>query len=164
MKRLYKYIITFIAIFTLFGINTQVQSAATLTAPQPSTVTVQPQTNCINPINVVNNPRAYLNKTITFDAEYISFSSLGLDYKPAFRDSSKYISVLIKRNDVSDHVIPLSEMKIFVSREIAEKNVDIEQGDTIRITGTVFSTALGDPWVDAKSFTIIKRINKSKNK
>ena len=48
-------------------------------------------------------------------------------------------------------------MKIFVTREVAEKNVELEAGDKIRITGKVFSTALGDPWVEAKTFTVTSK-------
>jgi hypothetical protein len=117
----------------------------------------------VSPLSVVENPDKYLNKNITFEAEYVSFSSLGLDYPPAKRDSSKYISVLIKRDDVNTNVIPLSEMKIFITRELAEKNVDIETGDKVKIEGKVFSTALGDPWVDVDTFKIIS-IKKSDDK
>ena len=116
------------------------------------------------PTDVVKNPAKYLNKNITFNADFISYTSLGLDYKPALKESNKYIGILIQRNDVTDHVIPLSEMKIFVTREEAEKHLDLEQGDKIKITGTVFSTALGDPWVDVKTFTVLSQKNKKNNK
>ena len=53
-------------------------------------------------------------------------------------------------------------MKIFVDRDTAEKNIDIEAGDKIKITGTVFSNALGDPWVDVKTFTNLTPKNKDK--
>ncbi len=109
----------------------------------------------VSPVAVVNNPAKYLNKNISFTAEFIAFTSLGLDYKPAFRDGNKYIGILIKRDDVKESTIPLSEMKIFLTREVAEKNIDIEQGDKIKITGKVFSTALGDPWVDVKTFNVL---------
>lgn len=116
------------------------------------------------PTDVVKNPEKYLNKNITFNADFISYSSLGLDYKPALKESEKYIGILIQRNDVIDHVIPLSEMKIFITREEAEKHLDLEQGDKIKITGKVFSTALGDPWVDVKTFTVLSQKNKKNNK
>ncbi len=136
--------------------NNKVESKNTKTAVKPAV-----KETTVSPVAVVNNPDAYLNKTITFNAEFVAYSSLGLDYKPAFRDGSKYISILIKRDDVSNHTIPLSEMKIFVTREEAEKHVDLEQGDKIKITGTVFSTALGDPWVDVKTFTVLSQKNKT---
>lgn len=118
----------------------------------------------VAPIAVVDNPVKYLNKTITFDAEFVSFTSLGLDYKPAFREGSKYIGVLIKRDDVQNHVIPLSEMKIFMTREMAEKNIDLDAGDKIKITGKVFSDALGDPWVDVTSLTVLTKKEKKEIK
>ena len=111
---------------------------------------------------MVNNPAKYLNKNITFNADFVAFTSLGLDYKPAFRDGTKYIGILIKRDDVKNHVIPLSEMKIFLSRDMAEKHVDLETGDKIKISGTVFSTALGDPWVDIKEFNVLTQKKKEK--
>lgn len=116
------------------------------------------------PLDIVANPDFYLNKDVTFTAEYVSFSALGLDYKPAFRDSQKYIGILIKRPDVISNIIPLSEMKIFVSRDIAEKHLDIEPKDIIKLSGNVFSTALGDPWFDVKEFTVVKSSAKSAKK
>lgn len=118
----------------------------------------------VSPLDVVNCPSKYLNKNITFTAEFVAFTSLGLDYQPALREASKYIGILIKRPDVTDHTIPLSEMKIFVTRETAEKNIDIETGDKIKISGKVFSNALGDPWVDASSFTMLTQKSKTEKK
>lgn len=119
----------------------------------------------VSPLDVVCTPSKYLNKNIKFNAEFIAFSSLGLDYKPAFRDSAKYIGLLIKRDDTAKE-IPLSEMKIFMTRELAEKNVDLEAGDKISVSGKVFSTALGDPWVDVNAISVISKKNKpvEKNK
>ena len=51
---------------------------------------------CVKPLDVVANPDMYLNKKIKFRAAFDKFSTLGLDYKPALRDSQKYISFLIK--------------------------------------------------------------------
>lgn len=115
----------------------------------------------VSPVEVVNYPSRYLNKNITFKAELIAFTSLGLDYKPAYRDPAKYIGVLIKRPDVVGHTVPLSEMKIFITREVAEKNMDADAGDIIKISGNVFSTALGDPWMDATSFEIVQKKEKT---
>lgn len=114
----------------------------------------------VSPLEVVNNPSKYLNKNITFNANFVSFTTLGLDYKPAFRDSAKYIGILIQREDSKSNVIPLSEMKILVPRENMEKYADLEQGDKIKITGTVFSTALSDPWVDVTKFEVLSQKNK----
>ncbi len=141
---------------------------AAVQAPQKPAVqkaadTVKTYTTVL-PVDVVNNPAKYLNKDITFTAEFVAFTSLGLDYKPAFRDGSKYIGILIKRDDVKDHVIPLSEMKIFITREAAEKHIDVEAGDKIKISGNVFSNALGDVWVDANVFDVLTQKSKKEDK
>ncbi len=122
------------------------------------------QATVVSPVAIVNNPSLYLNKTVSFSGEFVSFTSLGLDYKPAFRESSKYIGVLIKRPDVKDHTIPLSELKMFMTRELAEKNIDIDTGDTFYLTGKVFSNALGDPWLDITEFKITNQKNKQEKK
>ena len=114
----------------------------------------------VSPLFIVNNPGAYLNKTVSFSGEFAAFTSLGLDYKPAFKDSSKYIGILIKRPDVKDHTIPLSEMKLFMNRKTAEKNMEIEPGDKFKLTAKVFSAALGDPWLEVIDFQIIDKKNK----
>ena len=114
----------------------------------------------VSPLSIVANPEKYLHKNVTFNAEFVSFSSLGLDYEPAKRESTKYIGILIKRDDVKDHVIPLSEMKIFIDRELAEKHADLETGDKIVISGNVFSTAIGDPWLDVKELTVTTKKEK----
>ena len=86
--------------------------------------------------------------------KFSKFSTLGLDYKPAFRSSDKYISFLFFRDDVVG-TIPLSELKMFISRKLAEKLPDLNEGDTIKVTGTVFSNALGDAWLDAENIQLI---------
>ena len=89
-------------------------------------------------------------------AKFDKFSTLGLDYKPAFRSSDDYISFLIKRDDTT-HDIPLSEMKLFLTRTEAEKFIDLKTNDEVEIKGVVFSDALGDTWVDVKQLTITKK-------
>lgn len=115
-------------------------------------------------LTVVANPASYLGKPIKIKAVFDKFSTLGLDYKPAFRDSQKYISFLIKRDDVKDHTVPLSEMKIFILRTEAEKFIDLESGDIVEIYGKVFSSALGDPWLDVQKLTILEKKVKPKDK
>ena len=108
---------------------------------------VVPLTNLVNPINVVKNPNAYINKRINVSAKFNKFSTLGLDYKPAMRSSENYISFLIFRPD-TDKKIPLPEMKLFIKRNLAEKYIELKEGDSIQFSGVVFSNALGDTWVD----------------
>ena len=118
----------------------------------------------VSSLNIVNNPSAYLNKKVKFKAEFDKFSTLGLDYKPALRDSQKYISFLIRRDDVTDHVIPLSEMKIFIKRTEAEKFIDLDSGDVIEVYGKVFSDALTDAWVDTDKLVVINKKKKDEDK
>lgn len=119
---------------------------------------------CVKPLDVVANPDMYLNKKIKFTAAFDKFSTLGLDYKPALRDSQKYISFLIKRDDVTDHTIPLSEMKIFIKRADAEKFIDLDSGDIIEVYGKVFSNALTDPWIDTEKLIVVDKKNKDTKK
>ena len=158
MKNKVKILCFLTLVSGLLFVNTNyniVNSVATTVKNQVNTVYTT-----VEPLKVVETPDAYLNKNITFDAEYVSFSSLGLDYKPALKESTKYIGILIKRNDVKDHTVPLSEMKIFLKRELAEKHTDLEEGDKIKISGIVFSTALGDPWVEARELNVIEKKKK----
>lgn len=115
----------------------------------------------VKPLAVVNAPSAYLNKTIIMNAKFDKFSTLGLDYKPAFKSSDNYISFLIKRDDTT-HDIPLSEMKLFIKRETAEKFIDLKTDDEIEITGKVFSDALGDAWIDVTKLVVIKKAPENK--
>jgi hypothetical protein len=109
----------------------------------------------VNPLQLVARPQVYLNKTVKITGKFDKFSTLGLDYPPAMRSSENYISFLIQRPDITDHNIPLSELKIFLNRTEAEKYIDLNSGDIIEFSGKVFSTALGDPWMDAQSFKVI---------
>ena len=115
-------------------------------------------------LNIVNNPQRFLNKRVKIQATFDKFSTLGLDYSKALRESSKYIGILIQRDDVLDHNIPLSEMKLFMKKEMAEKHIDLDTGDKIEIVAKVFSTALNDPWLDIENLTVIKKVKKEERK
>lgn len=112
-------------------------------------------------LNIVENPNKFLNKTVKMQATFDKFSTLGLDYNKAMRSSADYIGILIQRDDVVDHNIPLSEMKLFMKKELAEKHIDLDTGDKIEIIAKEFSTALGDPWLDITDLKIIKKIKKA---
>ena len=118
--------------------------------------TVKHQENTVRPLDIVNNPKDFLNKTVVMNAKFDKFSILGLDYKPAFKSSEEYISFLIKRDD-TNFEIPLSEMKLFLKRDLAEKFIELKTDDEITITGTVFSDALGDAWIDVSNIVITKK-------
>lgn len=137
-----------------------------LTAPQQTVQqTVQQNIyNSVNPLDLVARPNFYLNKYVKIRAKFDKFSTLGLDYKPAMRSSEKYISFLIQRPDISDHNIPLSELKIFLERTKAEKFIDLNSGDVVEFSGKVFSSALGDPWMEVENFTVISTKPKTEEK
>lgn len=142
--------------------KTVANSVQTTTAPA-KTITAENYI-CATPLEIVANPDKYLNKKVKFKASFDKFSTLGLDYKPAMRDSQKYISYLIKRDDVTDHTVPLSEMKIFILRSEAEKFIDLDSGDIIEVYGKVFSNALTDAWVDTEKLVVIEKKNKDTKK
>lgn len=116
----------------------------------------------VNPLDLVTRPNFYLNKNVRIKAKFDKFSTLGLDYKPAMKSSEKYISFLIQRPDITDHNIPLSELKLFLDRTEAEKYIELNSGDVVEFSGKVFSTALGDPWVEVTNFNVISTKPKTK--
>ena len=126
---------------------------------EPQTILIVPQQKIcyedVKAIDVVNNPSKYLNKYIRINGIFDKFSVVGLDYKPAFRKSDDYIAFLIRKTEISGHVIPMAEMKLFITRKDAEKYIDLESGDKIEFTGRVFATALGDPWIDVDNINIL---------
>lgn len=160
MKKLYIFLF---AIALLFGVGVSSHVINSKTFAEPTyTTTAAPQIRYIdvNPLSVVNNPYQYLNKYIRIRAKFDKFSTLGLDYKPALRPHEKYISFMIQRPDITNHNIPLSEFKIFLTKEIAEKHIDLDSGDEILFSGKVFSTALGDPWMDVDKFEVTNKVKK----
>lgn len=110
----------------------------------------------VSSLDLVMLPSKYMNKNVKINAKFDKFSAIGLDYPPINRDAKDYISILIKRENVTDYNIPLSELKLIMKRDVAEKElVNLEQGDDIEIYGNVFSMALGDPWVDVVKVNIL---------
>jgi lysyl-tRNA synthetase class II len=141
----------------------QASNAGTIQKPVQGAITPQNQPAMVNPLAVVAYPQRFLNQQVRIKGKFDKFSTLGLDYAPAMRSSEQYISFLIQRPDVYDHNVPLSEMKIFMTREVAEKNIDLNSGDIVEFTGKVFSNALGDVWVDAQDFKVVSKIEKKQN-
>lgn len=109
----------------------------------------------VNPLDLVARPDFYYNKNVRIKAKFDKFSTLGLDYKPAMKSSETYISFLIQRPDITNHNIPLSELKLFLNRTEAEKHIDLNSGDIVEFSGRIFSTALGDPWMDVTNFKVV---------
>lgn len=159
-----KNIVKVLIITAALTINTTVFASPQTTVqtiPQQVQQQVQQPCETVNALDVVVSPSKYLNKTITIKGKFDKFSTLGLDYEPAMRSSEDYITFLIQRPDITDHNIPLSEMKIFLKRAEAEKHIDLDAGDEIEFSGKVFSNALGDVWMDAEKFTVLTQKSKS---
>lgn len=161
MKKNIIYIIFLISGLFFVNVNNQLDAAPAKT-PVKTTVKAVSQDKIINTtcLNVVASPNKYLNKTVKMQATFDKFSTLGLDYSKALRKSSDYIGILVQRDDVIDHNIPLSEMKLFMKKEMAQKHIDLDTGDKIEIVARVFSTALNDPWLDIQKLTVIQKAKK----
>lgn len=158
-----KKISIILALVLSLGIGAGVYSqAAQSTISNAAVQNTAVQYTTVNALDVVASPFKFLHRNIRIKAKFDKFSTLGLDYPPALRASDKYISILIQRPDVDNHNIPLSEMKIFLKKELAEKNINLDAGDEIEFTGRVFSTALGDAWVDADNLKVITKKNPTK--
>lgn len=111
----------------------------------------------IEPTALLADPDAWVGKKVSFEATFTSFTPYALDYKKAMRSSKDYIAFLVQRPDVAHHVIPLSELKLIYPRKHVEKVMDIEGGDKVLVKGSVFSAALGDPWVDVDNLLLLKK-------
>lgn len=146
---------------TVICANTPMIPAATRNIANQATVVQQAQNQrtymFVDPVAMVDCPEKYMNKYVKFRAKFDKFATLGLDYKPAFRSSEKYITFLIQRSNVTTHNVPLSELKIFLDRKEAEKHIDLDSGDEIEVSGHVFSNALGDVWMDAEQFVVLTK-------
>lgn len=164
MNNKFKLLILTIAVaLSITSSYSQGTKPATVQAPvqQQTTATAYPQ---VNALDMVASPSRYLNKNVTVKGKFDKFSTLGLDYAPAMRSSEEYITFLIQRDDVKDHNIPLSEMKVFLKRTEAEKHIDLNAGDEIEFSGKIFSNALGDVWMDAEKFTVLTQKPKEESK
>jgi len=132
--------------------------------PVPATAEPAPESFVdVSPEELVEKPQEYLNKNVKFTGKFFAFSSLALDYKPALRPSKTHLSFLILR---SHSHIPLSELKLAfpIPKEKDPNNAVIsalKDGDTVELSGKVFSTALGEPWVDVLH---LKKIGGSEEK
>lgn len=117
-------------------------------APKPEPV-IENVVN-VQSTDLVDKPHEYLGKNVKFTAPFFAFSNLALDYKPAFRSSKTHISILVSQPKKK---IPLSELKLAMMTP-KEKDPEttllsnLKEGDTVEITGKVFSAALDDPWVE----------------
>lgn len=152
MKRINKLIVL---LLFLTGVFSASYAEPQVVIPNESQVASSISAIQVKPSEVVRNPEMFLNKTIKMNAKFDKFSTIGLDYPPALRKSDDYISFMVYRDDTSFD-IPQSEMKLFLKRDEAQKFVDLKSKDKVLVTGKVFSTALGDPWVDVLTLETIK--------
>lgn len=111
----------------------------------------------IDPLVLLKDPEGWIGKKVTFEGTFTSFTPYALDYKKAMRSSKDYIAFLVQRPDVTHHTIPLSELKLIYPRKNVEKVMDVESGDKVLVKGTVFSAALGDPWMDVDNLILLKK-------
>lgn len=166
MKNKIRIIVISIILSTGIFVGTvQTQSANANTAAtvsMPSAPVIQ-YIN-VNALELVSNPYRYLRRNVRVRGKFDKFSTLGLDYPSAMRSHEKYISFMIQRPDITNHNIPLSEFKIFLKKEVAEKYIDLDAGDEVEFTGKIFSTALGDPWMDVDDFKVINKVKKDTKK
>lgn len=170
MKNKIKALLLLMAVSISFGLgvsaqdkinkvkSSKVKIEKAVVTPSKIAVEYQPASS----LEIVASPTKYLNKKVKIKAKFDKFSTLGLDYKPAFKSSEKYITFLIKRDDVVNHTVPLSEMKNFLLRDEAEKYIDLAPGDEIEFSGNVFSDALGDTWFEVDKFVVLTQKSKEK--
>ncbi len=118
----------------------------------------------VQAVDLLKDPQLYLNKKVAFEGTFNSFSNVGLDYKKAMRSSKDFVSIIIRRPDVTDHTIPLAELKLIFPRKKSEDVMHLESGDKIKITGSVFSTALNEPWVDVSDVKVLQKLKPAKAK
>lgn len=127
----------------------------------------------VNAIDLVSNPEKFLDKYVLIEGQFDKYTTLGLDYKPVAKSSKDFITFLIRRPETKSKkfIIPLSELKLIVSRKTAETYTSLETGDQIRIYGKVISDALNDSWVEvdhvfspSKDITVIPKDNEGNSK
>ncbi|MEB3245638.1 MAG: hypothetical protein VKJ06_06615 [Vampirovibrionales bacterium] len=134
-------------------------------APATGSACIIEQTPCsqyatVTPLDLVRSPGDYLEKPVRFEAEFSTFTMLGLDYSRAKRDSRDYYGLTVRRPDVKHHVIPLPELKLFAKRKENEDKdpwLELERGDQILVYGKVFATALREPWMDIQRIDVLKK-------
>ena len=140
----------------LISIATPSTSAVTPVYQKITSTTTKPL--AVDLITLLKQPKLYLHKSIVFSGQFSSFSSLGLDYKPALRESKNNVALLFFRPDaLPTHKIPLAEMKLFIHRTESEKLPDLETNDLVTVEATPFSNALGDVWLDVNHLTITQK-------
>jgi hypothetical protein len=163
LQQLWATVVGLVALLSLNGLSptsmakgTTIKPTLTEKAPVSSVAQTGPILTVIS-TDLLKDPAKYLNKRVGFEGTFNSFSSLGLDYKPAFRDSKDHVSFIVLRPDVINHTIPMSELKLIVPRKKVETVIHLDQGDKVLVKGQVFSAALGEAWLDVSDVSILKK-------
>ncbi len=134
---------------------------ATIKSAQPATKVQQGILDTsykeVSPLSLLDKPDGWVGEKVSFQAGFVSFSPYALDYDKAMRSSKDFIAFLIKRPDVTHHVIPMSEIKLIYPRKKSDSVMDLESGDKVLVKGKVFSSALGDPWVDVDELVLLQK-------
>ncbi len=161
MRKIFSFVLVF-AISLIIGNSSLAANTTTKPIANKPVVVATESAIQVKPLDLVANPTKYLHKRVKIRAKFDKFSTLGLDYHPAYKSSEDYITFLIKRDDVVNYVVPLSELKNFMTRKTAEQYIDLKPGDEIEYTGTVFSNALSDTWLEVDSFKVLNEVFKEK--
>lgn len=135
-----KYILFSILLISVFTTNTQAEIDCKLT---------------LSAGDLVSKPEQYLNKEFCLEATFHSFGQLALEYPKALRTKKDNISLTVYRPDTT---IPLGELKLAYNIKKAKDNKDLsklKKDNKIKLQGKVFSTALGEPWVDITDLQLI---------
>ena len=130
----FKYIKTmFLVLFTaliLTGSNFYTDKVIAEPVAEKTVTTQEVNEQFISPHLIVNSPKSYLNQTVNIKAKFDKFSTLGLDYKSAFKSSEEYISsfvfnsmcfsasALFKNNFSSERGISCVVSSLFTKKEI----------------------------------------------
>ncbi len=120
------------------------------------------QTKCVEPevklVELVAEPKKYLNKKIYISGTFFSFSNLSLDYSRAMKTSKDYIGIILARPDHKD--IPLVELKLSAPLKLfKDTNLSFEHGDKIAMKAKVYAIALGEPWLEVEAIDVIEKVN-----
>jgi len=104
----------------------------------------------VSTTELVDKPHDYLNKNVKFTAKFFSFTTLPLDYKPAFKSSKTHLGLLVLRPESRT---PFSELKIAMAMPKDKEPTNallagLKDGDGVEITAKVFGVPLDEPWVE----------------
>jgi hypothetical protein len=158
------YITRLAVVFTTLMLLLPATQAATATkqvAPPAKPVANLANIISVTPKELVTNPKVYQKKNVQLQGVVSGFSTLGLDYPRVKFSAKDYVTLVIYRQDVPEQFkIPLTELKLFLKRDVIKDVKRLGQGDTIALQGTVVSDALGDAWVDVAKLTVLKSVQK----